>query len=158
MSRPKEKGRKYEHELVALLNRAGYTAERVPGSGMFGPQLGEDFAGDVAMTYQGERVQIEVKYQNAPRGYKTFLDTWAQLGYAPCRLGVWTVLTLEDFLKTLSEPAPEQYEHPPQLVLPIPKRFTDWMEQAQKAGGYLVASRLPVRTYKHKWFMLIAHS
>lgn len=66
-NRPKDRGRRAEHRVVAFHTAIGVPATRVPGSGMFGGALRDD----VELPYG----RGEVKLRTGATGWKT-LKAW----------------------------------------------------------------------------------
>lgn len=66
----RDKGRHYEHELVALLNDLGLPAWRVPLSGA----LGGRFSSDVRISIGKSELRIESKMRASPKGFKGFIE------------------------------------------------------------------------------------
>ena len=68
----KRKGYYNEVKAVEELQKMGFDADRVFGSGAYEKQLGEKFAGDIRLTLPGHSFVGEVKFRKS--GFKTLYD------------------------------------------------------------------------------------
>lgn len=120
----RDKGRRYENELVELLKQRGFTAWRVPLSGAMGGM----FSSDVRVMLAGQEYRVEVKMRSTPQA----ASATRILPKLPFRCQGYRVF----FLETLDD----QFIMRGEACKKLPKSWVRWLN-----GAHILAVRLPKR-------------
>lgn len=103
----RDKGARFEREIVNALKEAGLDAQRVPLSGMgHESKVNGEFAGDIVLPWFGGREKFEAKKRGDGNGFALvyrWLGKHRGLFLGADRKQTLVVLRMEDFLKLCKE-------------------------------------------------------
>lgn len=105
MSRSKDKGRSFEHQVADTLTENGIPARRVPMSGML-RGLGDDLDGDVIITDTNEKIECKFR-QNISVQLWDWLSGNDYLAIKRNHKEPLIVLTLEQFIRLKNAVSPK---------------------------------------------------